>query len=85
MSKPITATAVLLLMEEGQNSPFDDPIAKYVQELGWTQNSDGKMPRITLRHLLTHTSGMGEQRRRGESRGARCPTWCRPLPQSRLR
>jgi CubicO group peptidase (beta-lactamase class C family) len=59
MSKPITATAVLMLMEEGKLS-LDDPIAKYVPELTGLKTADGKTPRITLRHLLTHTSGMGE-------------------------
>jgi CubicO group peptidase (beta-lactamase class C family) len=59
MSKPITAIAVLMLMEEGKLSR-DDPIAKYVPELAGLKTPDGKTPRITLRHLLTHTSGMGE-------------------------
>src|SRR6202140_4917027 len=59
MSKPITATAALMLMEEGKLS-LDDPIAKYVPELAGLKTLDGKTPRITLRHLLTHTSGMGE-------------------------
>ncbi len=59
MSKPITASAVLMLMEEGKLS-LDDPISKYIPELGGLKTLDGKIQRITLRHLLTHTSGMGE-------------------------
>jgi CubicO group peptidase (beta-lactamase class C family) len=59
MSKPITASAVLMLMEEGKLS-LDDPISKYIPELGGLKTVDGKTQRITLRHLLTHTSGMGE-------------------------
>jgi CubicO group peptidase (beta-lactamase class C family) len=59
MSKPITAIAVLMLMEDGKLS-LDDPIAKYVPELAGLRTADGKTPRITIRHLLTHTSGMGE-------------------------
>jgi CubicO group peptidase (beta-lactamase class C family) len=59
MSKPITAAAVLMLMEEGKIS-LDDPIAKYIPELAGLKTADGKTQRITLRHLLTHTSGMGE-------------------------
>src|SRR6201981_2636670 len=59
MSKPITATAVLMLMEEGKLS-LDDPIAKYVPERAGLKTADGKTPRITMRHLLTHTSGMGD-------------------------
>jgi CubicO group peptidase (beta-lactamase class C family) len=59
MSKPVTATAVLMLMEEGKLS-LDDPVAKYIPEVGGLKTGDGKAQRITLRHLLTHTSGMGE-------------------------
>src|SRR5260221_9607143 len=59
MSKPITSTAVLMLMEEGKLS-LDAPISKYIPELGGLKTADGKTQRITLRHLLTHTSGMGE-------------------------
>ncbi len=59
MSKPITASAVLMLMDEGKLS-LDDPISKYIPELGGLKTPDGKTQRITLRHLLTHTSGMGE-------------------------
>jgi CubicO group peptidase (beta-lactamase class C family) len=59
MSKPITASAVLMLMEEGKLS-LDDPISKYIPELGGLKTVDGRTQRITLRHLLTHTSGMGE-------------------------
>src|SRR5258706_11480898 len=57
MSKPITAIAVLMLMEEGKLS-LDDPIAKYVPELGGLKTADGKAPRITLCNWLTHTSGI---------------------------
>jgi CubicO group peptidase (beta-lactamase class C family) len=59
MSKPITAIAVLMLVEAGKLS-LDDPLAKYVPELAGLKTPDGKTPQITLRHLLTHTSGMGE-------------------------
>ena len=59
MSKPITATAVLMLMEEGKLS-LDDPISKFIPELGGLKTPDGKTQQIRLRHLLTHTSGMGE-------------------------
>ena len=48
MSKPITATAVLMLMEEGKLS-LDDPISKYIPELGGLKTADGKAQRITLR------------------------------------
>ena len=59
MTKPITATAVLMLQEEGKLS-VDDPVAKYLPELGNLKTADGKPGNLTLRHLLTHTSGMPE-------------------------
>jgi CubicO group peptidase (beta-lactamase class C family) len=59
MTKPVTSVGVLMLMEEGKVS-LEDPITKYIPELGALKTVDGKVPRITLRHLLTHTSGMGE-------------------------
>jgi CubicO group peptidase (beta-lactamase class C family) len=59
MTKPITATAVLMLQEEGKLS-VDDPVAKYLPELGDLKTADGKSAKLTLRHLLTHTSGMPE-------------------------
>jgi len=56
MSKSFTASAVLLLRDEGQLA-LDDLAEKYVPELaGWppvTPDSD----RITIRHLLTMTAG----------------------------
>lgn len=49
ISKQFTATAVLLLQQEGKLS-LNDPVAKYFPEL--TRARD-----ITIRNLLTHTSG----------------------------
>ena len=59
MTKPITATAVLMLQDEGRLS-VDDPVEKYLPELAGLKTADGKPARLTLRHLLTHTSGMAE-------------------------
>ena len=59
MTKPVTAAAVLMLQDEGRLS-VDDPVAKYLPELAKVKTSDGKPAGLTLRHLLTHTSGMGE-------------------------
>jgi CubicO group peptidase (beta-lactamase class C family) len=59
MTKPITATAVMMLQEEGKLS-VEDPVGKYVPELKDLKTRDGKSANLTLRHLLTHTSGMGE-------------------------
>ena len=51
MTKPVTAVAVLMMQDEGKLS-IDDPLSKYIPEFG----ANG----VTLRHMLTHTSGMGE-------------------------
>lgn len=59
MTKPITAAAVLMLEDEGKLS-VDDPVAKYLPELGHLKTAGGKPAKLTLRHLLTHTSGMPE-------------------------
>ena len=59
MTKPITATAVLMLQDEGKLS-VDDPVEKYLPEFKGTKTADRKPAQLTIRHLLTHTSGMGE-------------------------
>jgi CubicO group peptidase (beta-lactamase class C family) len=69
MTKPITATAVLMLRDEGKLS-LEDPVEKHVPEFKnpWlieSKSSDTltvrRAPRpITLRDLLTHTSGLGD-------------------------
>lgn len=52
ISKPITATAVMQLVERGRVS-LDDPIQNYVPAFP----PRGEQT-VTLRHLLTHTSGV---------------------------
>jgi CubicO group peptidase (beta-lactamase class C family) len=59
MSKPVTATAILMLQDAGKLS-VDDPVAKYIPELGKAATGDGTVHTITLKHLLTHTSGLAE-------------------------
>ena len=46
-----------MLQEEGKLS-VDDPVAKYLPELADLKTPDGKPAKLTLRHLLTHTSGI---------------------------
>lgn len=69
-SKAITSTAVMILWEEGRFR-LDDPISKYLPEFKNMQvlksynEADGTWTgepvkrEITIRHLLTHTSGLG--------------------------
>jgi CubicO group peptidase (beta-lactamase class C family) len=60
MTKPVTAVAIMMLVEEGTIS-LDDPASKYVPELGTMKNADGSPAKtITIRHLLTHTAGLPE-------------------------
>jgi CubicO group peptidase (beta-lactamase class C family) len=55
MNKMFTAVAIAQLQERGKLD-WDDPVAKYLDE-GWLDPADAD--RITIRHLLTHTSGLG--------------------------
>lgn len=69
-TKAITATAVMMLWEEGKFR-LDDPISKYIPEFKNAQILDSlngidttyftspAKDQITIRHLLTHTSGIG--------------------------
>ncbi|MES2569874.1 MAG: serine hydrolase domain-containing protein [Verrucomicrobiota bacterium] len=59
MTKPVTACAIMMLQDEGKLS-IDDPVARFIPELGALKTADGKPGNVTLKHLLTHTSGMAE-------------------------
>lgn len=68
-TKAITSTAVMMLWEEGRFR-LDDPIAKYIPEFKDAQVLDTVYPdgtyktipadkAISIRHLISHTSGLG--------------------------
>nr|WP_240507726.1 serine hydrolase domain-containing protein [Algoriphagus faecimaris] len=69
-TKAITATAVMILWEEGKFR-LDDPISKFIPEFNnpqilntfrfgdTTYTTVPSSRQITIRHLLTHTSGLG--------------------------
>lgn len=64
MSKPITAACIAILADDGKLS-FGDPLAKHLPEFaGLMVNENGQSLRpsrpVTLRDVLTHTSGIGE-------------------------
>jgi CubicO group peptidase (beta-lactamase class C family) len=52
ITKPLTATAIMLLVERGEVA-LEDKVAAYVPKFG--QNGKGT---VQIRHLLTHTSGL---------------------------
>jgi CubicO group peptidase (beta-lactamase class C family) len=66
MSKPITATAFMMLVDEGKIS-IDDPVEKYLPEFANIMVVDPKDPTharvkpthpILIREILSHTSGL---------------------------
>jgi CubicO group peptidase (beta-lactamase class C family) len=59
MSKPVLGTLLLMLQDEGLLS-VDDPVEKHLPEFKELKTADGKPAKVTIRQLLTHTSGMGE-------------------------
>ncbi len=70
MTKPIVTTALMILIEEGK-CLLEDPVSKYIPEFknpvvlkelnakDSTFTTEPSPTEITLRHLLTHTSGIG--------------------------
>ncbi|MBT4846721.1 MAG: beta-lactamase family protein, partial [Planctomycetaceae bacterium] len=70
MTKPITSVAIMILLERGLFL-LDDPLEKYLPEFTNMRVLSGKRDdkgnaktrksktSITIRHLLTHTSGIG--------------------------
>src|ERR1700676_1675789 len=69
MTKPVTSVAIMMLFEEGKLK-LDDPVSKYLtgfnnlrvitkfnQKDATYETRPAKRP-MTIRHLLTHTSGI---------------------------
>lgn len=66
MTKPVTATALLILQDEGKLS-VSDPVAKYIPAFAdVTVGDSGLLPSepMTIRHLMTHSSGLDRISRR---------------------
>jgi CubicO group peptidase (beta-lactamase class C family) len=59
MSKSVTAMAILQLRDAGELR-LDDPISMYLPEAADLRNLTVDAPEITIRHLLTHSSGLPE-------------------------
>lgn len=56
VTKTFTAIAIMQLRDRGLLS-LDDPIVKYIPELRQVHDSFGAIDSITIRHLLSHSSG----------------------------
>ena len=61
-TKPITATAALMMQDEGKLS-ITDPVAKYIPAFAALKTPSGKPANITIQQLLTHTSGLADIKR----------------------
>jgi CubicO group peptidase (beta-lactamase class C family) len=59
MTKLFTATSVMMLSEQGKLS-IEDPVAKYIPAFADLKTPSGKPANLTLRHLITNTSGLAE-------------------------
>ena len=59
MTKPLTGASILMLQDERKLN-IEDPVSKYIPEFASIKTPSGKPANLTLRHLLTHTSGLAE-------------------------
>jgi len=62
ITKTFTGVAIMQLRDRGLLK-LEDPIVKYLPELNGVHNPFGDMSQITIKHLMTHSSGF------------RAPTW----------
>jgi CubicO group peptidase (beta-lactamase class C family) len=62
ITKTFTGIAIMQLRDRGLLS-LDDPIVKYVPEFRQIHNPYGDASQVTIRHMMTHSSGL------------RAPTW----------
>jgi CubicO group peptidase (beta-lactamase class C family) len=68
MTKPVTSVAIMILFEEGRLQ-LDDPVFKYIPEFQDLKvfsyedingvHLEKQIKQITIKNLLTHTSGLG--------------------------
>lgn len=59
MTKPVTATAVMMMDEAGKLA-VDDPVSKHLPEFGRLKDAAGRPVTVTLRQCLTHSAGLAE-------------------------
>ena len=56
-TKMFTAIAIMKLRDEGKLD-LDEPVAKYLPWINKIKQNNSDINKITIRHLLTHTSGL---------------------------
>jgi CubicO group peptidase (beta-lactamase class C family) len=59
MTKPITGVCIAMLVDEGKVN-IDDLVAKFIPEFSQIKTPSGALANLTVRHLMTHTSGLAE-------------------------
>jgi methyl acetate hydrolase len=95
MTKAVTSVAAMQLVEQGKLK-LDEPVAKHAPEFAKLQVLDGydaagkpvlrpTHTPVTLKHLLTHTSGLcydtwSDEMQRYEKAGGAVPSGVAPLP-----
>lgn len=57
LTKPVTATAAMILVEQGKLQ-LDTPIENYLPQFSKLVAKDGKQHSVTIRQLMSHTSGI---------------------------
>jgi CubicO group peptidase (beta-lactamase class C family) len=57
ITKPVTVTAAMVLVDD-RKLALDDPIEKFLPEFNEQTDPEGKHHIVTIRHIMTHTSGL---------------------------
>jgi CubicO group peptidase (beta-lactamase class C family) len=57
ITKPVTVAAAMVLIDQGKLA-LDDPIEKFLPEFKEQTDGEGKHAIVTVRHIMTHTSGL---------------------------
>jgi CubicO group peptidase (beta-lactamase class C family) len=64
MTKPVTGAAVMMMQDEGKLR-VDDLVETYIPEFAGLKTAEGEPAKVTIRHLMTHTSGLAEMSGQG--------------------